>query len=66
MKAWIIARVRSCLPIPALAQAQLTQADIQRLQDSVYDASADVTRLRQRDARLAEGLERELDDCATR
>jgi len=50
------------LPMPALAQAQLTQADIQRLQDGVYDASADVTRLRQRDARLAEGLERELDD----
>jgi len=62
MKAWIIATALMFLPIPALAQAQLTQADIQRLQDSVYDASADVTRLRQRDARLAEGLERELDD----
>ncbi len=62
MKAWIIAAALMFLPIPALAQAQLTQADIQRLQDSVYDASADVTRLRQRDARLAEGLERELDD----
>ena len=62
MKAWIIATALMFLPIPALAQAELTQADIQRLQDSVYDASADVTRLRQRDARLAEGLERELDD----
>ena len=62
MKAWIIAVTLMFLPMPALAQAQLTQADIQRLQDSVYDASADVTRLRQRDARLAEGLERELDD----
>jgi len=62
MKAWIIAATLMFLPTPALAQAQLTQADIQRLQDSVYDASADVTRLRQRDARLAEGLERELDD----
>ena len=62
MKAWIIAATLMFLPMPALAQAQLTQADIQRLQDSVYDASADVTRLRQRDARLAEGLERELDD----
>ena len=49
-------------PMPALAQAQLTAADIQRLQDSVFDAAADVSRLRQRDARLAEGLERELDD----
>ena len=62
MKAWIITAALMFLAIPALAQAQLTQADIQRLQDSVYDASADVTRLRQRDARLAEGLERELDD----
>ena len=62
MKAWIIAATLMFLPMPALAQAQLTQADIQRLQDNVYDASADVTRLRQRDARLAEGLERELDD----
>jgi len=61
MKAWIIAALMF-LPMPALAQAQLTQADIQRLQDSVFDANADVTRLRQRDARLAEGLERELDD----
>lgn len=62
MKAWIIVAALVFLPMPALAQTQLTQADIQRLQDSVYDASADVTRLRQRDARLAEGLERELDD----
>ena len=62
MKAWIIAATLMFLSMPALAQAQLTQADIQRLQDNVYDASADVTRLRQRDARLAEGLERELDD----
>ena len=44
MKAWIIAAALMFLPMPALAQAQLTQADIQRLQDSVYDASADVTR----------------------
>jgi len=62
MKAWIIAAALMFLPMPALAQAQLTQADIQRLQDSVFDANADVTRLRQRDARLAESLERELDD----
>jgi hypothetical protein len=62
MKAWIIAAALMFLPMPALAQAQLTQADIQRLQDSVYDASADVTQLRQRDARLAESLGSELDD----
>ena len=49
-------------PMPALAQAQLTAADIQRLQDSAFDATTDLGRLRQRDARLAESLERELDD----
>lgn len=62
MKFWVIAAAVVLSVVPALAQGQLTQADIQRLQDSVFDATADVTRLRQRDARLAEGLERELDD----
>ena len=63
MKAWIIAAVVLLMsPIPALAQAQLTSADIQRLQDSVFDANSDLARLRQRDPRLAEGLERDLDD----
>lgn len=62
MKFWVIAAAVVLSVVPALAQGQLTQADIQRLQDSVFDATADVTRLRQRDARLAEDLERELDD----
>ena len=63
MKAWFIAAIVMLMaPVPALAQAQLTDADIQRLQDNVFDAGADVSRLRQRDARLAESLERELDD----
>lgn len=63
MKIWIlIAAVLLMAPLPALAQAQLTVADIQRLQDNVFDAGTDVSRLRQRDARLAESLERELDD----
>ena len=44
------------------AQATVTQADIQRLQDAVYDAGSDVSRLRDRDARLAESLQREVDD----
>ena len=46
----------------ARGQTQVTAADIQRLQDSVYDASADLSTLRDRDARLAESLQRELDD----
>ncbi|MEO5741567.1 MAG: hypothetical protein ABIS29_13335 [Vicinamibacterales bacterium] len=63
MKAWIIVAVVLLVsPIPALAQAQLTAADIQRLQDNIFDAASDVSRLRQRDARLAQSLERELDD----
>ena len=44
------------------SQATLTQADIQRLQDAVYDAGTDVSRLRDRDARLADSLQRDLDD----
>ena len=63
MKAWILAAaVLLMLPAPSPAQAQLTAADIQRLQDNVFDAAADVSRLRQRDARLAESLETELDE----
>jgi hypothetical protein len=63
MKAWIIAAVVLFMsPMAASAQAQLTAADIQRLQDNVFDATTDVSRLRQRDARLAESLETELDE----
>jgi hypothetical protein len=65
MKAWMIAAgvlLMSPVPVPALAQAQVTAADIQRLQDGVYDANADLSRLRQRDARLAEDLEQDLDE----
>jgi hypothetical protein len=63
MKTWIIATALLVLsPIPALAQAQLTAADIQRLQDNVFDAATDVSHLRQRDARLADSLNSELDD----
>ena len=50
MKVWIIAAAIALGSIAtAAAQAQLTQADIQRLQDAVYDASGDVSRLRDRD-----------------
>jgi len=63
MKAWIMAAVLFLMaPMQALAQAQLTAADIQRLQDNVFSAATDISRLRQRDARLSESLERELDD----
>jgi hypothetical protein len=67
MKAIVIALVAalalSIVPTTSLAaQASLTQADIQRLQDAVYDAGSDVARLRDRDPRLSESLQRDLDD----
>lgn len=67
MKAIAIAIVAALLSsaVPATsfaAQAALTQADIQRLQDAVYDAGGDVARVRDRDPRLAESLQRDLDE----
>jgi hypothetical protein len=63
MKAWILAAAVACVSVVSLgAQGQLTAADIQRLQDAVYDAGADVSRVRERDPKLAESLQRELDE----
>ena len=44
------------------AAGSVTQADIQRLQDSVYQAGADVSQLRSRDANRADQLQAELDE----
>jgi hypothetical protein len=46
---------------PAAAQS-VTSTDIQRLQDTIYDTSRDVSQLRGRDAQLASQLQGELDD----
>jgi hypothetical protein len=46
----------------ASAQGSVTNADIQRLQDSIADASRDVSQIRSRDAGLASQLQAELDD----
>ena len=64
MRAFVIAiaALLVCTAAPAVAQTAVTQADIQRLQDNVYDAGTDVSRLRDRDARLADSLQRDLDD----
>jgi hypothetical protein len=48
---------------PAVAQSSVTSADIQRLQDSIYDASRDVTDVRSRDSVMASELQAELDDA---
>src|SRR5690242_10016131 len=57
------------LASPALAQsgygggqASVTPSDIQRLQDQVYDAGNEISRLRGRDQSLADRLEPQLDD----
>ena len=47
---------------PAGAQTAISNADIQRLQDNIYDASRDVAQARGRDATLASQLQAELDD----
>jgi hypothetical protein len=49
------------LAAPAFAQ-NVTQVEIQRLQDNIYQASTDVSQLRNRDASLATQLQTELDD----
>jgi hypothetical protein len=46
----------------ASAQGNVTQADIQRLQDNVYQAGTDVAQARTRDAARANQLQAELDE----
>ena len=48
---------------PAAGQTAVSNADIQRLQDAIYDASRDVTQVRTRNSALASQLEDELDDA---
>lgn len=47
---------------PASAQTTVSATDIQRLQDEVYQADRDVTRLRNSNSQLAATLQSELDD----
>lgn len=54
--------VAASLAAPARAQQNVTQADIQRLQDNTYLADRDITSLRQRDATRANQLQTQLDD----
>jgi TolA-binding protein len=50
------------LAAPVSAQTSVTTTDIQRLQDQVYDASNEVSRLRSRDQATADRLQTQLDD----
>ena len=45
------------------AQSTVSNSDVQRLQDTIYDASRDVAQLRARDSALASQLQSELDDA---
>ena len=48
---------------PVAAQLTVTSADIQRLDDSINEASRDVSQLRARDASLASQLQADLEDA---
>lgn len=50
------------LPAAAQTSSNVTHSDIQRLQDSVYQAGTDVSQLRGRDATRASQLQAELDE----
>jgi hypothetical protein len=50
------------LIVPAAAQTPVTTADIQRLQESLTQATGEISTLRSRDAALAGRLQPELDD----
>jgi len=54
--------VAGCVIAPLAAQQAVTQADIQRLQDNVYQAGTDISQLRTRDAARATQLQTELDE----
>jgi TolA-binding protein len=48
--------------LPAAAQTNVSTTDIQRLQDQVYEASTDISRIRSSNADMAARLESTLDD----
>ena len=57
-----VAVLALAVAVPASAQS-ITTTDIQRLQDQVYDASNEVSRLRSRDQSQAERLQNQLDEA---
>ena len=60
-RAALLALVVTALAAPARAQ-NVTQVEIQRLQDNIFQAGTDVSQLRGRDASRANQLQTELDD----
>ncbi|MGH9195210.1 MAG: hypothetical protein ACRD1T_05680, partial [Acidimicrobiia bacterium] len=49
-------------PLAANAQVAVSSADIQRLQDQVYEIGTEISQLRSRDSALASSLEADLDE----
>ena len=65
-RVWVRASITAALLVVATsvasAQQSVSTSDIQRLQDQVYQAGSDVTRLRSTDSTQASRLDTELDD----
>jgi len=57
----VVVALLLALPASVPAQSTVSNADIQRLQDYIYDAGADLSRLRSRDATQADRLQTDLD-----
>lgn len=61
-EAMVVVVLSGALAVAAGAQTSVTQADIQRLQDNVFQAGNDVAQLRGRDAARADQLQTQLDE----
>lgn len=62
LRAMVAAGVLAIASVAVAAQQSVSSNDIQRLQDQVYQAGSEISRLRSTDASLASRLETELDD----
>jgi hypothetical protein len=62
LRACGIAAIVFAFALPAAAQNTVSSTDIQRLQDQVYEAGNDVSRLRSSNTEMAARLQTELDD----
>lgn len=58
----LLMTVALAAPAPAYAQGAVSTNDIQRLQDDVYQASSDLSRLRNADSNTVSSLQSELDE----
>jgi hypothetical protein len=63
IRLFVAVALASGLAASAAAQSSVTSGDIQRLQDTITDASRDVAQARSRDSALASQLQGELDDA---